>query len=153
MPNPLFAVQPAANGVEFTNTCNRIEQGPLFQPRMTDDELLNAVVDTTTLTPRHTPWRSKAILQPLLESALPGKLYQVKTAKKMCVDGDEFPRWNIDYSTMVYVAPNGNCNFYSAADIAAGNLSRPLTHLNMAPLFGESTNVNANVNVTSTTRP
>ncbi|KTC93858.1 MULTISPECIES: hypothetical protein [Legionella] len=120
----------------FISACNKIESDPNYQPYITDRELLLLVVDENG-DARHTPRRSALAIQPMdsiplaADKSSLGALYQIKIAKKDCIDDSDYPVWYIDNSAVILINKKGEISLHTSENAKSGNFTSPLSHLSI----------------------
>lgn len=127
----------------FISMCKKIELDPNYQPYITNEELLNLVVDEDG-NARHTPRRSALAIQRSDIKALIatgdslGIVYQRKIADKKPIDDSDFPVWHIDDSVVILVNKKGEYSFHSKENAEKGIFNSPLTHLSIDRFLNRS---------------
>lgn len=113
----------------FEIACKRIKEDENYQPKITNEELLNLVKDRNGA-PRHDP-EKQAIAIRLLESINKqivdlGAVFEVRIAKKMRVDEiNNIPLWQIQTFALV-VDRDGRKSIHNIKDILSGVINHPL---------------------------
>lgn len=135
--------QPANNDQAYRAAIRRIRSDANYQPNITNDELIDLVVDEQG-NARHRPRRSALAIMPSNITALDqdnhviGAVFDIKIALKSSTEDDYYPVWHIDDSAVLFVSQAGQISVHARNNAENNNFAQPVNHLTADDFLGQA---------------